>query len=122
VFSAGALGLPTDRDAIAAYLTSAYRGVGAKTADALLDQLGEDVFRVMQEDPERVRTVAGARARALLDQWSADYARRSEETRTAAPRATAKKAAEPAEAKPRARARRGGRGGKGGKKPAPSGK
>jgi uncharacterized protein (TIGR00288 family) len=102
-FSAEALGLPQGAAEIEAYLTSAYKGVGEKTAEQLLASFGGDVFRELEENPDRVRQVLGdRRANALLEQWQADRANR----------APAEPVAEeqPATPKPRSRARRGGRG------------
>jgi len=71
-FSAEALGLPVEADAIRNYLAS-YKGVGKKTVQSLTDAVGDDVFRVLEEDPDRVRQILGdRRANALLEQWAAD--------------------------------------------------
>ncbi|MGI9189535.1 MAG: NYN domain-containing protein [Longimicrobiaceae bacterium] len=80
-FSPAALNLPTDGDAIAGYLSNSYRGVGAKTAESLVGAFGSEVFRVLQQEPDRVREQLGARrADALLEQWIDDYARRLAES------------------------------------------
>ncbi len=72
------LGLPTDPESQLRYLANSYRGVGKKTAEALVEHLGEDLFSVLQDDPDRVRTIVPAgRADALLEAWAEDYARRS---------------------------------------------
>ena len=72
-----ALGLPTDADAQVRYLSNSYGGVGRKTAEKLVEGLGEDLFRVFQEEPERVRDVIPpARAQNVLEQWKADFDRR----------------------------------------------
>ncbi len=72
-----ALGLPTDADAQVRYLSNSYRGVGRKTAERLAEGLGEDLFRIFQEEPERVRDVIPrARAENVLEQWKADLDRR----------------------------------------------
>jgi hypothetical protein len=112
-FSAEALGLPQGAAEIEAYLTSAYKGVGKKTAEQLVASFGGDVFREMEENPGRVREVLGdRRANTLLEQWQADRAKRT----PAEPAAEA----QPAKPKPKPRARRGGRG-RGPKKPGPPG-
>lgn len=36
---------------------SHYTGVGAKTAETLVETFGADLFRVLDEDPDRVRAV-----------------------------------------------------------------
>jgi uncharacterized protein (TIGR00288 family) len=100
-FSAEALGLPQGAAEIEAYLTSAYKGVGKKTAEQLVASFGGDVFREMEENPDRVRQVLGdRRANALLEQWQADRVKRT----------PAEPVAEEQPAKPKSRARRGGRG------------
>ena len=72
------MGLPTDSDAQLRYLTNSYRGVGKKTAEALVENLGEDLFTVLHSDPDRIRTIVPpGRADALLEAWAGDYARRS---------------------------------------------
>ncbi|NNK64893.1 MAG: NYN domain-containing protein, partial [Gemmatimonadetes bacterium] len=72
------LGLPTDADAQLRYLTNSYRGVGKKTAEALVEAFGEDLFSVLHTQPERVRSVVpAARAEALLEAWREDLARRA---------------------------------------------
>ena len=72
------MGLPTDPDAQLRYLTNSYRGVGKKTAEALVENLGEELFSVLHSDPDRIRTIVPpGRADALLEAWAGDYARRS---------------------------------------------
>ncbi|MEK9504626.1 NYN domain-containing protein [Gaopeijia maritima] len=74
------LGLPTDADAQLRYLSNSYRGVGKKTAEALVENFGETLFTVLQTDPERVKSVVPpARAEAVLEAWAEDFARRSSE-------------------------------------------
>lgn len=73
-----ALGLPTDAEAQLRYLSNSYRGVGKKTAEALVENFGENLFQVLHADPERVRSVVPpGRAEAVLDAWQEDLARRS---------------------------------------------
>jgi uncharacterized protein (TIGR00288 family) len=72
------MGLPTDSAAQLRYLTNSYRGVGKKTAEALVENLGEDLFAVLHADPDRIRKIVPpGRADALLEAWAGDYARRS---------------------------------------------
>jgi hypothetical protein len=72
------LGLPTDSTAQLRYLTNSYKGVGKKTADALVESFGEDLFAVLHTQPDRVRSVVPAgRAEALLEAWREDFARRT---------------------------------------------
>ncbi|MBA4160168.1 MAG: NYN domain-containing protein [Gemmatimonadetes bacterium] len=121
-FSVEALGLPRDPDAITAYLTNSYKGVGKKTVESMIDAFGEDMFRVFAEEPNRLREVLGDRRAAIvLEQWVADFARRSDTSASAeeasgeesSPAATETAPAEDEDAadrKPRARSRgRGGR-------------
>jgi hypothetical protein len=73
-----ALRLPTDPDAVVQYLTNSYKGVGKKTAETLVEALGERLFPTFQEDPDRIRSLLPpARAEKVLEGWSADHARRS---------------------------------------------
>ncbi len=127
-FDAAALQLPSDAAAVRAYLTNRYRGVGAKTADALTTAFGADVFQAMQMEPQRVREALGdRRANTLLEQWGTDFARRSGSDGAAASEVSADDAALPMDAAPaedeggatRAR-RRGGRGRGRGKKDQPA--
>jgi hypothetical protein len=74
----GELGLPTDAEAQLRYLANSYRGVGKKTAEALVENFGEELFSVLHSDPDRVRSVVpAARAEALLEAWREDFARRA---------------------------------------------
>ena len=72
------LGLPTDTEAQVRYLTNRYKGVGKKTAEKLVEGFGEDVFAVLQEEPQRVQDlIPQARAENVLEQWKADFDRRT---------------------------------------------
>lgn len=71
------LGLPQSTGDIRGYLAG-YAGVGAKTADSLVDRFGEGVFEALQGQPgEVVKLLGERRARSVLDQWIADFDRRS---------------------------------------------
>ncbi|TVP58734.1 MAG: NYN domain-containing protein [Gemmatimonadales bacterium] len=73
-----ALRLPTDRDSVIKYLANSYKGVGKKTAETLIDELGDALFPTLQSDPERVKKIlTPARAEKVLEEWAADYERRS---------------------------------------------
>jgi uncharacterized protein (TIGR00288 family) len=73
-----ALGLPSEAGAITRYMSNRYKGVGAKTAEALVDAFGVGVFQVMNDSPERIRdAVPGARGEKVLEAWAEDYSRRS---------------------------------------------
>jgi uncharacterized protein (TIGR00288 family) len=70
------LGLPTEPEAQVRYLLG-YKGVGRKTAEALVQSFGSDLFKVLQSEPQRlVDVVPAARAEQILDAWKEDYARR----------------------------------------------
>jgi hypothetical protein len=72
------LGLPSDEGAIVRYLTHRYKGVGEKTAEALVEAFGQDLFRTMLDDPDAIsRTVPAKRAEQVLEAWRADYERRT---------------------------------------------
>ena len=72
------VGLPTSAKAISSYLSNSYRGVGKKTADALVEAFGKEVFSVFQNFPERVKEVVPRRADQVLTEWRADFSRRAE--------------------------------------------
>jgi uncharacterized protein (TIGR00288 family) len=79
-FTASDLGLPTDADAQIRYLSNSYRGVGKKTAEALVEGFGEELFDVLRTEPDRVHDVVPAgRADAVLEAWKEDIARRIEQ-------------------------------------------
>jgi hypothetical protein len=69
------LPLPTEESAIVERLAS-YKGVGRKSAEAMVQAFGPDaVFRVLQEQPDRVRQMLGGRrAEQLLRGWQQDHA------------------------------------------------
>ena len=122
-FSPTALGLPSNADEVRSYL-GAYKGVGQKTADALLEAYGARVFDAMQNRSAEVKALLGdKRADVLLEQWSSDFKRRSAGSQKPAKRAAARAAvkAEPEAEKPKtaSRSRRGSRG-RGGSKDKPS--
>jgi hypothetical protein len=75
----GRLRLPTGRDRIVKYLSNSYGGVGARTAETLVDAFGDELFLVLQNDPSRVeKLLTPARAESVLAGWKADFLRRSE--------------------------------------------
>jgi uncharacterized protein (TIGR00288 family) len=74
------LGLPQGREEIAGYLTSAYRGVGLKTVERLIEAHGDALLEVMERDPDAIRSLLpAARAEMLLEQWIDDIAKRRAE-------------------------------------------
>jgi len=74
---AAALGLPTGSRAMVQYLCNSYGGVGKKTAEMLVETLGESLFSVFQNDPARVHQLVPRRAEQVLNGWRSDYARRT---------------------------------------------
>ena len=85
-FDVKALGLPMEPMPIKRYLAHRYKGVGVKTAERLVGEFGTDVFRVMQDDPERIRKVLPRlRADSVLTSWALDYERRNKALAKTAP-------------------------------------
>jgi uncharacterized protein (TIGR00288 family) len=77
------LGLPSEPGAIVRYLTHRYKGVGEKTAETLVDQLGADIFRTMHENPDAIaQIVPPGRADQVLEAWRSDYERRTSASRS----------------------------------------
>ncbi len=73
-----ALGLPTTRDAIKSYLANRYRGVGVRTAEALVKAFGTRLFTIFRDDPEKIDTLLPpARAQQVRVAWKEDYERRT---------------------------------------------
>ncbi len=73
------LRLPTGRDSVVKYLSNSYGGVGKRTAETLVDSLGERLFHVLQAEPSKVAEILPpARAERVLSGWRADFQRRSE--------------------------------------------
>ncbi|HEY0020719.1 MAG TPA: NYN domain-containing protein [Longimicrobium sp.] len=71
-FDPAALGLPSDRDGIVQRVAS-YNFVGRATGEALADAYGAEVWRTLDENPDAVRELLGARkARPLLEQWGTE--------------------------------------------------
>ena len=74
----GTLGLPTGQQAVIRYLTNSYKGVGRKTAEAVVTEFGPELFEVLFRDPGRLASVLpAARAEQLLEGWKVDLARRT---------------------------------------------
>ncbi len=77
VLEPSALNLPRGRASVIKYLSNSYAGVGKKTAETLVDELGDELFQVLQTDPKRIQKVLPpARAEKVLDAWKEDLARR----------------------------------------------
>ena len=77
------LDLPSGSEAMIGYLTNSYKGVGKKTAEALVKEFGDSLFEVFQNSPKRVNDVVPRRAEQVLAEWRTDYARRTEGTQAA---------------------------------------
>ncbi len=72
------LRLPTGRESVVKYLTNSYGGVGKRTAETLVDALGDQLFQVLHTEPSRVEQILPpARAERVLAGWRADFERRS---------------------------------------------
>jgi hypothetical protein len=111
------LSLPTEESAIVERLAG-YKGVGRKSAEAMVQAFGPDaVFRVLQEQPDRVRQMLGGRrAEQLLRGWQQDHAaltgaEQGSKTSTGRKRKTAKaeSGGDGGRARPRKRSRAGSR-------------
>jgi uncharacterized protein (TIGR00288 family) len=97
------LGLPSDAESIRQYLMNSYKGVGQKTADTLIEAHEDNLFEVMESQPDMIRSLLpAARAEKLLEQWVDDVARRRAEAHGPAGRPAP-------EATPRRRSTGGGR-------------
>lgn len=60
--------LPQKEEDIAAYLSSGIlKGVGAATAQRLVERFGEDTLRVIEEEPERLRAIKGITAKRAVE-------------------------------------------------------
>ena len=60
--------LPESADDILTYLASGVlKGVGAVTAQRLVEKFGTDTLRVMEEEPERLQTVKGVTAKKAME-------------------------------------------------------
>ncbi len=73
------LRLPSGREPIVKYLSNSYGGVGKRTAETLVDALGDELFHVLETNPSRVAEILPpARAAQVLAGWRADHQRRIE--------------------------------------------
>jgi hypothetical protein len=74
----GSLGLPSEPDAIVRYMAHRYKGVGAKTAETLVERFGSNLFETLHDDPEAIeRAVPAKRAEQVLEAWRSDFERRT---------------------------------------------
>src|SRR5690606_34821623 len=108
---------PTEPAAVIARL-SAYKGVGRKTAETLVEAFGaENVFPTLRDAPDRIREALGGGRRAdlLIAGWQAEAGATNDRAQTAAAPEPAAEAADAGAAPARrSRGRRGGR--RGGRK------
>lgn len=52
--------LPTEKTGIAGFLASgAVKGIGPKTADAIVEKFGEDTFSILEHEPHRLAEISG---------------------------------------------------------------
>ena len=70
--------MPTAGKSIVSYLTNSYKGVGRKTAEALVKAFGNDLFKIFQSAPHRISEIIPQRAERILAEWRKDYERRVE--------------------------------------------
>ena len=91
---------PVDQEAVVDRLAG-YKGVGRKTAEAVVQAFGpEQVFSIMQDQPDRLRQTLGARrAELLLKGWQLDSAKREKGAKKRPARKAPVKAAAKAAAK-----------------------
>lgn len=60
--------LPTDADAVCRYLASgAVKGIGKVLAKRIVAMFGDDTFRIMEEEPERLAEVSGISSRKAME-------------------------------------------------------
>jgi len=79
VFDPAVLRLPTGSESVIQYLSNSYGGVGKKTAETLVEALGDRLFHVLHSEPSRIgELLPAARAEKVIEGWEADYGRRKE--------------------------------------------
>lgn len=60
--------MPQDVESIRRYLASgAIKGIGEKMADRIVQEFGEDTFRVIEEEPERLADIKGISMRGAME-------------------------------------------------------
>ncbi len=60
--------LPTGLDSIAKYLSSGlFKGIGEVTADAIVDEFGEDTFDIIEKKPIKLKSIRGVSAKKAMD-------------------------------------------------------
>ncbi|MGN0693677.1 MAG: ATP-dependent RecD-like DNA helicase [Lentihominibacter sp.] len=59
--------MPSSAEGIREFLASgAMKGIGRKTAAAIVEKFGEDTFRIIEEEPERLKEISGIGAKTAL--------------------------------------------------------
>lgn len=59
---------PEDAKSVKRYLSSgSIKGIGEKLADSIVDAFGDDTFRIMEEEPERLAEIKGISLKKAMD-------------------------------------------------------
>ena len=59
---------PDDAKSVKRYLSSgSIKGIGEKLADSIVDTFGDDTFRIMEEEPERLAEIKGISLKKAMD-------------------------------------------------------
>lgn len=73
--------IPSDSAAMLKYLASgAIKGIGPKTAERIIDEFGDDTFRILESEPEMLSTIKGisrARAREISVAFNSQFGMRN---------------------------------------------
>ena len=60
--------VPEDAESVKRYLGSgAIKGIGEKLADSIVDRFGDDTFRIIEEEPERLAEIKGISEKKAMD-------------------------------------------------------
>lgn len=59
---------PADKESVRRYLSSgAVKGIGSKIAERIVDTFGDDTFRIMEDEPERLAEIKGISIAKAMD-------------------------------------------------------
>lgn len=59
---------PADKESVRRYLSSgAVKGIGSKMAERIVDTFGDDTFRIMEDEPERLAEIKGISIAKAMD-------------------------------------------------------
>ena len=59
---------PEDAESVKRYLSSgSIKGIGEKLADSIVTRFGDDTFRIMEEEPERLAEIKGISLKKAVD-------------------------------------------------------